>query len=525
MASFKPTEEQINAIEQFNSGEHSKISAYAGTGKTSTLTLVAEGQPKKAGQFLAFNRSIADDASKKFPDSVKCNSTHSLAFRAMMKGQGKKDGYPIEKMTRHANGGIIAKAMRYPRNIDVDGPVSISGRGYAYLISQVVARFNRSADREFAIRHVPALNEGALKIIGNDKRQEFRWELLDQARRVYAKMIDPSSDMPLGHDGYLKQWALKDPQIDADYVMLDEAQDTNGVVMGIMRAQKSAQLVYVGDRNQQIYAWRGAQNAMAELPSDRESFLTKSWRFGPRIAANASELLAMLGEEKPLIGNDEKDDHCSYGAPQGWRTDCKLFRTNAALLEELMDRVEKNEAPYIIGGVRELVQICDCILRLKAGREDAPQRVEHPDFFGFGWWGAVQEAAQKDADTDLQRWVKLDEKFDAEMLLECLEGLPTKAAPGQVTLSTGHKSKGLEWERVELAGDFLAGVRRSEDGQSIIVPPGIAGELRLLYVAATRGMVGVTMSPEIMRKIDMVLEHWRKDPKQKTEAIGYEEAA
>nr|WP_249816408.1 UvrD-helicase domain-containing protein [Bradyrhizobium sp. 180] len=55
----------------------------------------------------------------------------------------------------------------------------------------------------------------------------------------------------------MKLWALSNPAIAADFILLDEAQDTNPVVLDVLRKQP-AQMVYVGDKYQQIYEWRGA---------------------------------------------------------------------------------------------------------------------------------------------------------------------------------------------------------------------------------------------------------------------------
>jgi L-asparaginase II len=41
-------------------------------------------------------------------------------------------------------------------------------------------------------------------------------------------------------------------------------------------------VIYVGDAHQQIYAWRGAVNAMQQLPLP-ESRLTTSFRFGEQM--------------------------------------------------------------------------------------------------------------------------------------------------------------------------------------------------------------------------------------------------
>ncbi|WP_234841934.1 UvrD-helicase domain-containing protein [Sinorhizobium meliloti] len=72
--------------------------------------------------------------------------------------------------------------------------------------------------------------------------------------------------------------------------MLDEAQDTNPVVLDILQRQRG-QLIYVGDRYQQIYEWRGAVNAMESIDTDASTYLTTSFRFGDAIAELATKML------------------------------------------------------------------------------------------------------------------------------------------------------------------------------------------------------------------------------------------
>jgi superfamily I DNA/RNA helicase len=115
-------------------------------------------------------------------------------------------------------------------------------------------------------------------------------------------MTDRRDKMPLGHDGYLKLWAMSEPELSFEYILLDEAQDTNPVVLDVLMKQP-AQLVYVGDKHQQIYEWRGAINAMEQITGLQESYLTQSFRFGQAIADAASLVLRTLGEVRNIQGN------------------------------------------------------------------------------------------------------------------------------------------------------------------------------------------------------------------------------
>ena len=73
--------------------------------------------------------------------------------------------------------------------------------------------------------------------------------------------------------------------------------------------------VLVGDPHQQIYSFRGAVNAMNNLPATHTFYLTQSFRFGPEIAFAAASCLELLkGEkEKTLVGNKHPGDlHCLF---------------------------------------------------------------------------------------------------------------------------------------------------------------------------------------------------------------------
>ncbi|AJT61699.1 hypothetical protein T261_0006 [Streptomyces lydicus] len=90
-------------------------------------------------------------------------------------------------------------------------------------------------------------------------------------------------------------WSLSNPKIAADFLLLDEAQDTNPVVEQIFNNQRAhAQLVMVGDSAQAIYQWRGAKDVMTTFDGTHLA-LSHSFRFGPRLAHEANRWLAIAG--------------------------------------------------------------------------------------------------------------------------------------------------------------------------------------------------------------------------------------
>ena len=75
-----PEQERIIAISKaMQANESLKIQACAGSGKTSTLVEITKANPNAKFLYLAFNKSIVEEAKSKFPDNVSIKTTHALA--------------------------------------------------------------------------------------------------------------------------------------------------------------------------------------------------------------------------------------------------------------------------------------------------------------------------------------------------------------------------------------------------------------------------------------------------------------
>ena len=77
-----PTDEQVRAADTFRAGDHLVLQAGAGTGKTTTLAMLATGTQRR-GRYLAFNKDIAHDAATRFPRTVTCKTAHATAYAAL----------------------------------------------------------------------------------------------------------------------------------------------------------------------------------------------------------------------------------------------------------------------------------------------------------------------------------------------------------------------------------------------------------------------------------------------------------
>ncbi|MBB4113267.1 hypothetical protein FHT80_002589 [Rhizobium sp. BK226] len=471
---FKPTEEQAAALDAFLHGKSLKINAFAGSGKTSTLQLLANATGLH-GQYLAFNKSIVADASEKFPDTVDCSTSHSLAFRAAPSGY-KQD---IGKLTNKCTAKQLVEVLDIKRRRFGDKyAVTPDSQGYLYL--ETIRRYAQSADDEFGPQHVPTL--GALRAAPEDVLQEVSSFALDGARLVWSRMLSERDPLPLGHDGYLKLWGLSRPIIAADFIMLDEAQDTNPVVLDILQRQRG-QLIYVGDRYQQIYEWRGAVNAMESIETDASTYLTTSFRFGNAIADLATKMLVKLGESQPVRGN--LDIVSKIGAVNN--PVAVLARTNATTISAVIEALDAGRKPHLVGDKSELMEMLRGVQALK---ENEPSTC--PAFFGFKSWNEVVEFARTDEGAHLVMFVNLIEKRGEKQLMWALNRTVDEEK-ADLVISTAHKSKGREWKSVRLMDDFL---RSSPTDKKNSGPD--PAEMRLLYVALTRAKESLEVPSTIM---------------------------
>lgn len=474
---FKPTDEQDAALQAFLKGHSLKINAFAGSGKTSTLQLLANATALR-GQYLAFNKSIVADAGEKFPDTVDCSTSHSLAFRAAPSGY-KRD---ISKLTNRCTAKQLVEVLDIKRRKFGDKyAITPDSQGYLYL--ETIRRYAQSADDQIGLQHVPVL--GAIRTAPEEVREEVSRFALEGARHVWSRMLSEQDPLPLGHDGYLKLWGLSRPIIAADYIMLDEAQDTNPVVLDILQRQR-AQLIYVGDRYQQIYEWRGAVNAMESIDTEASTYLTTSFRFGNAIADLATRMLVKLGESQPVKGNPNLLSRIGTTNPSA-----VLARTNATTISAVIEALDVGRKPHLVGDKSELM---DMLRGVQALKNEEPSTC--PAFFGFKSWNEVVEFARTDEGIHLVTFVNLVEKRGEKQLMWALNRTVDEEK-ADLVISTGHKSKGREWKSVRLMDDFL----RSSPGDKDRGGPDPA-EMRLLYVALTRAKEVLEVPESILQFIE-----------------------
>jgi len=456
---IRATAEQQAAREAFASGGDLALIAGAGAGKTSTLVLMGSAS-KRRGLYMAYNKAAAEDARRRFGPNVACRTSHALAYQAV----GIRYADRLAHSPRRP-GKETARLLGIAEVFD-DGSTQITQAHQARLVMEMVARYCRTSDLEISARHMPRVN-------GLDPRTQdhLSRHLLASARRAWEDICSLDGVLKFDHEHYMKMWGLSRPVLPADFILLDEAQDTNPVVEEIFLAQ-AAQRVCVGDPAQQIYAWRNARDVMTGFPAEH-LYLTESFRFGPRIAEEANRWLTHAQAVLRLTGRGPADSR--IGGIE--HPDAVLCRGNADAMREVLDHLEQGTPVALVGGGKELRRLAEAAIDLKAER-----RTSHPELFLFTTWGEVQEYAESDPEAQsLRTIVNLIDSFGPDTIIDAVARLSAEDN-ARVIVSTAHKSKGREWNTVRIGGGFH-GPSIAEDG---LQRPMRLDEARLIYVAVTR---------------------------------------
>lgn len=411
------------------------------------------------------HNSIVEDVQPKLPPTCAARTAHSLAYAAV--GREYRHRLNGNRQTSQAMARILGIRPYLYRYGGEDKRLS-----EAHLASHVMNAlriFCQTADEAPTHRHFPYIDgldwpdaDGKRTYANNNALTE---RLLGQLQAAWADVQNKNGRLRYEHAHYLKMWQLRDPHIPADYIMFDEAQDASKVMAAIVAAQSHAQCVYVGDANQAIYGWAGAIDAMDGFDSKHRTALTQSFRFGPPIAFEANDVLMSLRSELLLKG---LESIASVVGPLDGHPDVTLCRTNAATIMRLLETQAEGRPVHLVGDGKELLSFARAAEQLKAGR-----KTNHPELVCFDTWAEVQEYVEHDpSGSELALLVKLIEKFGADKIVEAIDGTVPEG-PGVTTISTTHKAKGREWDRV------LIDASMGEFGES-------EDELRLRYVAFTR---------------------------------------
>jgi superfamily I DNA/RNA helicase len=355
----------------------------------------------------------------------------------------------------------------------------------AIQANNAVRNFCKSLDDEIQSKHVEI---NPLLATNPAATEAFKKIIVPHAKKMWNDLQKSDGFMKFSHDHYLKLWQLSNPKLPFEFILFDESQDADPVMLSVVNNQSNALLVYCGDKNQAIYEWRGAVNALDKVHVDKKLWLTQSFRFGTKIAEEANYFLGKLDAEHTVEGLRSISSTVQPDA----NPDAILCRTNGGVIRALMNALDQRKKVAIIGRSDSLIDFAKACDDLKRGI-----RTAHPELAPFLTWDDVKHWIESDPAEagQIKTMVDLVDTYGAARLIACLKQTVDENS-ADVVLSTAHRAKGREWDRVKVTSDFIdRKVMRLED-------------YRLAYVAVTRAMKNLDISEwDSVDEPDVVYEY------------------
>lgn len=451
------------------------VQAGAGAAKTTTLCEYAAARPRRRILYLAFNKSIQLEAQQRMPANVTSRTTHSVSWRKAAELFGARvkervgNTYPSSVARSFGCSALVASAAL-----------------------QTIARWCGALEPRIGPQHVPP--ELAARLADPNV-------VVAVARDVWSAMLDGRmADVRLPHDGYLKLFQMEQPLLRGfDTILVDEAQDLNLCTFDIV-CRHRAGIVMVGDGAQAIYSFRGAMNALTIFEADERLSLTRSFRFGEGIAAVANALLSAFkpGFDQPLIGAGEpKRTRFAVDTKKGFAV---IARTNACLFEEAVSFLALNRRYHFVGGTEgyKLEKILDAYY-LSCGDRGL---MRDPYLRSFESFDTLANLAEEAEDPELKHLVRVVSEY-GHRVPDLIGEIKSRHVEMDkeawrrfdgIFLGTAHKLKGLEFDQVWLADDFM---RFFEDGKEVDSDEVVLEEVHILYVALTRARAALRLSESL----------------------------
>lgn len=441
------------------------IDSVAGSGKTTLLQAIAGVLKGKPGLYLAYNKAIATSSSKKFPSNIECRTTHSLAYRAVVKPLGLKVGFFGVRE--------VKEKIPYSQKCNLVDDIK------EFCLSKYLSYEDYAKD------------EGKV----NTKLAE-----------KYLSMMGDGS-MECSHDFYLKVFhiLLHGDDIEMpkqELVMLDEAGDLNEVTLEIFRLLPSRVKVAVGDPHQNIYTFNHTINCFKELNDEGTVFkLSRSFRVPQHIAGPVEKFCKQyLDETMEFSGVDTKGGKV---VTRGY-----ISRTNSGLIGKIIE-LNRLGAPYgLVRKAKEIFKTPLMVAGLKYQGKVFNQehkhvqeavndwfenedgiKVKYPTMFGYLMFKFKE-------DVGISQAVKIILKYGKSEIFEAYsKAKEHEEKSHDFTLLTAHSCKGLEFDEVTLAPDMNYAVDMVIERQGhgpyndSELPISDKETLNLYYVACTRALV------------------------------------
>ena len=472
------TEEQLACVNWTNNPQgHLIIEAVAGSGKTFTIIQMianiinrwhAEGhKPSKRIALMAFNAKIRDELKFRIDQLglsqwVEVNTVHGFGFSAFKQSFGPRKPNTF-KLSDILEPWLKAHKLSWEFSKPICTAVSIakdSGMGLFFP--------NNTAEWKRLIAYHD--------LSWNEDKLPFNL-FLTLASDLFFKSLKDTSKIDFNDMIYMPlEKNLPFPQF--DFVFIDEAQDTNATRREVAKRMlnssatgtgnsNSSHLIAVGDRHQAIYGFTGADNDALDILkrefNAEELPLSTCFRCSKAVIAHAQSIVphirhrtgAIQGSVLTTPEYNFEENLFQHGTTHSYQTSAILCRKNAPLIS-LAFKLLNARIPCRIEGKdigQDLIRFCKKFnptdkpsLTLSLRKHLTDQSLKLP---------AYKLEQLQDKVSAITSVLTLPHVTSLTILYQTLEQLFSDydpKAPPKLTLSSIHKSKGLEWPTVYLLG-------------------------------------------------------------------------
>ncbi|KQR40783.1 hypothetical protein ASF71_01035 [Deinococcus sp. Leaf326] len=484
---MQPSTYQQEIFNWVKSGSgHAIVAATAGAGKTTTAVQCAGLLAGRQVLFLAFNKHAAEQLKERLPAGCTASTIHSLGMGALRRAL--PNGAPNTKSDKLK---AVSAMVLDPLMIQNLETYKATQEALMRLADFVRLTLTDPANPEAVLDMVdsygvdldPEVEAAALKllpdVLAHSERLAREQGIIDFTDMIYLPV----------------QWGLRPRTY--DFVIVDEAQDLNAAQLEVVLSavKRGGRVMAIGDRNQAIYGWAGADHRSMDVIKARlgaaELPLSVTYRCPVshvRLAqAVTPDILPAPGAAEGVVRDVKREELHKHVAPG----DLILCRVTAPLIAACYELIGEGVNATVRGRdiAAGLIKLIEKIMGRNPDMAAFPERV-----MAYRTLQVASLTSRHLGDEDkLARAVDdLDDK------LEVLKIVVAKANPRTVSdlknalnsifddsrpaviLSTVHRAKGLEADRVAiLRGELLPHPRAS-------TPQDIEGERCVKFVALTR---------------------------------------
>lgn len=479
---MEPSKYQKDILDAVKRNENCLIQAVAGSGKSKTLEMICNqiGRSQKI-ILLAFNKRIAEELKSR---GLPAATFNSVGFRALKNFGSSLD---FDKTSRH----VMAMADNYP-TVDAGMVLSLVNKAYVAGITPNVFGVKKVIKEDNIQNWFDLSEEYDLGV--EDLMEEDQAKTIECARMAYESCLKEHHVMSFA-DQILMPVIFQLPMPKYDWVLVDEAQDTNQLQIEFIRLmmKPTSHIVAVGDRNQSLYRFRGADSKAMDCIGRAfrciEYPLSVSYRCPKTVVREAKSYVSQI-EASEWAKDGEVRTMGPWDYSDLKEGDLVVCRNNAPLFKAALHAMSHGMR-VMVGGPEFEVKLRKQIIKI-CGKRVSPSAVSIETFKDRAYvWMERQidklKKSRKDYKIesfmdDYDSLMAVVDSFDCENMADVIakiSSLTAECSPNKViSFMSVHRSKGTESERVFWMDSWRTSKSENPEDQFV--------EQCIKYVAITR---------------------------------------